>query len=216
MARADLASLGREAGPGDHRLELLAGGLTFAMTGLAPGAPAPLPPARYFFGMIDSRDSFPFEAVSLAPVRRVKPGTATVPLVQTMTHAALLLAKASPVRALCWQPAASWMDSAYFIRAVEGWLAGGAFPALGLTPVARHNDGSVASEGLAFFIGRELQVEPHGSEHATDTVKVAVRAIDRLVREGKVAKPLGLRGPRGEHLEAELSPDGKSLVLRRV
>lgn len=215
MARADLASLGREAGPDDHRLELLAGGLTFAMAGLAPGAPVPLPPARHFFGMVDSRDSFPFEAVSLAPVRRVKPGAATVPLAQTMVHAALLLAQASPVRALCWEPAAAWMDAAYFVRAIEGWLGGGAFPALGLTALVRRDDGSVVSDGLSFFIGRELQVEPRGSEHATDTVKVAVRAIDHLVREGKVTRAIGFRGPRGEPLEAEPSPDGKSLLLRR-
>lgn len=67
LAKADLASLGREVAPDDHRLDVLAGGLTFEMEGVSPGAPADLPAARHFFGMVDTRESFPFEAITLAP-----------------------------------------------------------------------------------------------------------------------------------------------------
>lgn len=215
LAQADLASLGREAGPDDHRLELVAGGATFAMQGLAPGAPAPLPPARHFFAMTDSRDSFPFEALALAPARPAKAEAEILSQVQAMVEAAALVARRTGARAVCWAPAASWMDAAYFVRMIENWRSGGPFPALGLTPLVRSEEGTLVSDGLALFTGRELQVEPRRGEHGTDTVKVAVHAIDQLLRASRRGEARSFRGPRGERLEVEPSSDGMVLALKR-
>lgn len=214
FAKVDLPSLGREAGPDDHRLELLAGGLTFEMRGLAPGAPAALPAARHFVGMADSPDSFPFEAISLEPVRPAA-GEPVLPLVKVMAEAAALLALGSRARAVGWWPAGSWIDAAYFVRAIESWRSGGPFPALGLAAIHRRDDGSVVSDGLAFFTGQELLIDPRRSEHATDTIKLAVRAVDHLVREGRLTGILSFLGRNNERLEIEPMPDGRTVRLGR-
>jgi len=107
------------------------------------------------------------------------------------------------------------MDTTYFARIVDGWSSGGAFPALGFSGMERLRDGTIASEGLAFFTGQELRVEPRVGEAPADTVKLAVRLADRLVREGPIAEPGRLTGPDLESLYAEPSADGRHVRLRR-
>lgn len=138
-----------------------------------------------------------------------------VPVVRTMAILASQLARGLGAKAVCWQPAASWMDVQYFARIVEGWGPGGAFPALGLTGIERTADGGVESDGLGWFIGQELRVEPRSGEAAADTVKLAVRVIDHLIREGPVTARTALTGPQGEALLAEPSSDGRLVRLWR-
>lgn len=153
------------------------------MRGLAPGAPRPLPSARHFYGTVDNRQSFPFEAVSLEPAVPNVAREGLLPLIQTMAETAALITGHSPARAVFWRPAGSWMDAGYFIRVVESWRANGAFPALALVGIERRADGGIMSDGLSFFIGHELQVDPKPCEHPSDTMRRAVRDIGRLVRE---------------------------------
>lgn len=134
---------------------------------------------------------------------------------RTMAMLASELAQGLGALAVCWLPAASWMDVTYFARIVAGWSGGGAFPALGFCGMQRLGDGSVASEGLAFFTGQELRVESRPGEAPADTVKLAVRLADRLVRDGPIVAPGRLTGPDAEALFAEPSPDGRLVRLRR-
>ncbi len=198
LTDADLASLGRQSAPDDYRLDLIAGGLTWEMRGLAPGRPCPPPPARHFYGTVDNRESFPFEAVSLELTGPSPAREDLVPLVQIIAETAALIVRHSPARAVFWRPAGSWMDAGYFTRLVESWRANGAFPALALVGVERRADGSLVSDGLSFFIGRELQVDPQPCEHPSETVRRAVRTIGRLVHE-----PSRPRGDRVIPLDRE-------------
>lgn len=196
-------------------LELLASGLAFDLTGLAPGAADALPEAAHLFGITRPRATSPAEAITLAPGPHIAGGSAMIPIVRVMTGLAAALALALPVRAVCWRPAGCWMEPAYFARIVDAWLAGGAFPALGLTGLERAKDGSVTSNGLAFFIGQELRVEARAGESAADTAKLAARVIDELIRHGPLDEDEELVGRDGEALLAQPSQDGRLVVLRR-
>jgi hypothetical protein len=138
-----------------------------------------------------------------------------LPVVKTMADVASRLAVGLGSKVVCWQPAGCWMDPGYFSRIAEGWSEGGAFPALGFTGIERTQDGGVESDGLAFFIGQELRVEARRGESAADTVKLAVRVIDHLVRHGPLAGREELAGPGGEALLAEPSGDGRFVRLWR-
>ncbi len=202
-------------GQGEGWLELLSSGLTFDLGGLAP-APAPRPPApRHTFGLPRDIGSHDWEACVLVPGPHLADAGAMEPVVRVMAMLASQLAQGLGAVAVCWLPAASWMDVTYFARIVEGWCSGGAFPALGFSGMQRGEDGTVASEGLAFFTGQELRVEARPGESPADTVKLAVRLADRLVRDGPIAVPGRLTGPDAEGLYAEPSPDGRHVRLRR-
>ena len=196
-------------------LEILASGLTFDLTGLEPGPALSAPEARHFFGLSRDADRFEFEAIAIFPGPHLAGAGAMVPVVRAMAALASALALELGALAVCWEPAGSWMDVQYFSRIVEGWSAGGAFPALGLTGIERTADGGVESDGLAFFIGQELRVEARSGEAAADTVKLAARVIDHLVNHGAIAKREALVGPGGEALLAEPSGDGKFVQVWR-
>jgi hypothetical protein len=196
-------------------LELLASGLTFDLTGLAPTPGAALPPAGQRFALAATRTAGAIEAVSLVPGPHVSAGGALLPVVRVLCGLAARLALALPATAVCWQQAGTWMEPGYFARIIGAWLGGGAFPALGLTTLSPGSDGAVTSAGLAFFTGQELRLEARPGETAADTAKLAVRIIDALVRQGPVQDRDELRGPDGERLIAHPVEDGALLAVWR-
>ncbi|MDE8653670.1 hypothetical protein [Novosphingobium album (ex Liu et al. 2023)] len=171
------------------QLQLLANGLTFDLAGLAPAPPAPRIAAEHRFGFDGPSDPATLEAIAIAPGEHIRAGAATVPVVKAMAGLAANLVLALPVAALCWQPARCWMEPRYFTRVVLNWLAGGPFPALGLTALVPGEDGGVRSQGLAHFIGQEIQVEARPGEAPADTLGLAARVVDFLVSEGPIAEP---------------------------
>lgn len=212
---AALARVSSSRGQGEGWLELLASGLTFDFAGLPPAAAAPCPLPRHVFGLPRDIGDHDWEACVLAPGPHLADAGAMEPVVRTMASLASELAQGLGAVAICWQPAASWMDVNYFSRIVEGWSSGGAFPALGFSGMTRLDDGTVVSEGLAFFAGQELRVESRPGEAPSETVKLAVRLADRLVRDGPITSPGSLTGQDAEALFAEPSTDGRVLRLRR-
>lgn len=218
LARPSLAAVAlvsNQRGQGQGCLELLANGLTFNITSLAPEASAPVAAPRHIYGLPRDVTGQDWEVCLLAPGPHLADAGAMEPVVRTMAMLASALAQGLGAQAICWQPAASWMDVTYFARIVEAWCSGGAFPALGFSGMDRLEDGSVTSEGLAFFTGQELRVEARPGEPPADTVKLAVRLADRLVRGGPIAVAGRLTGPDAEALYAEPSPDGRQVRLRR-
>lgn len=195
----------------EGRLELLASGLTFDLSGLSPASPALLPPVSHLYGLDTAVAGSALEAITLAPGEHVAAGRALVPVVRVMAGLAARLAGLSGVAAIAWQPARTWVEPAFFARVVAAWLAGGAFPALGLTALDRTADGGVESTGLAWFTGQEMRLEPLAGEEAAATVKIAMRLIDALVAHGRLAGPQSFAGPDGSLLLAEPDPGG-SLV----
>jgi hypothetical protein len=212
---ASAACISSRRGLSDGWVELLAGGLTFDLSGLAPADAEPVPAPRHVFGLPRDIDPGGWEACLLSPGPHLAAAGAMEPVVRGMALLASVLGEGLGAEAICWMPAASWMDSTYFARIVDGWSSGGAFPALGFSGMERLSDGTIASEGLAFFTGQELRVEPRVGEAPADTVKLAVRLADRLVREGPIVEPGLLTGPDLESLFAEPSADGRQVRLRR-
>ncbi len=209
------AQISHRADDGEGWVELLASGLTFDLASLAPCAPATTPGVEHSFGLPGGFDPIAHEGISLAAGPHIGAGRAMIPVVRAMVSLAAQLAKALGASAVCWKPAQSWMESGYFIKIADGWLAGGAFPALGLTGLVPTVDGGVESEGLAWFTGQELRVEAVPGEPPAYAAKLAARMMDRLVRHGPVEKREALTGPDGEALLAEPSHDHRHVMLWR-
>lgn len=196
-------------------LELLASGLTFDLSGLAPASPAPLPPAGHVYGLDVAIAGSVLEAITLQAGEHVAAGGALVPVVRVMAGLAAQLAGLPGVAAIAWQPAGTWVEPVFFARVVAAWLAGGAFPALGLTALERTADGGVESTGLAWFTGQEMRLEPVAGEEAAATVKVAMRLVDALVAHGRLAARQTFAGPDGGLLVAEPEAGGRLVRVWR-
>lgn len=196
-------------------VELLVNGLTFDMAGLKPATAEPLPECAYSFGLGDVSALSGLEAVSIMPGQHIYGGRAMQPVVRSMTSVMAQLALPLSAKAVCWHPASIWMEPSYFARIVMNWVSGGAFPALGLTAVDRTDEGAVQSKGLDYFIGQEVLLPSIAGEEAADTVKLAVRLIDYLVRNGPLDAPQELEGPGGETLLAEPPEQGNHVRIVR-
>jgi hypothetical protein len=120
-----------------------------------------------------------------------------------------------PVSAVCWEPAAIWMAPGYFTRLVVSWLAGGPFPALGLTAIDVDEDGVVRSRGVDFFCGQEVEVSPRPGESRPETIKLAMRVIDNLIRKGRIEHRTQLDSPSERNIIAEPTPDLKLVRVWR-
>ena len=195
-------------------MELVASGLAFDLVGLAPAEGMAAGPAAFRFGLEPGAGEG-WEAVELMPGPHIAGGRAMMPVVRVMTGLAARLAAALCARAVCWRPSGSWMAPDYFGRIVAGWLAGGPFPALGLTAFDRTAAGDVKSAGLAFFTGQELLVRPPEGEAPVDTIKLAARLVDRLVEAGAPAEAGRVELPGGESVDLDPSDDGRLLTARR-
>ncbi|PNU05155.1 hypothetical protein A8V01_04375 [Novosphingobium guangzhouense] len=195
-------------------LELLASGLTFDLIGLRPGEGGRMMDAAQSFGFTDAAMPEAFEVVELVPSGHIVSGAGLVPILRTMMNLAANLVLELPVLAVGWGPAQTRMEPAYFCRSVLNWLGGGPFPALGLTGLVRAEDGSVTSRGLTHFMGQEIQLQGLRGESAADSVKIAMRVIDQLVRRGRIDAPMKIDAG-GQTLLAEPSQIGRLVLLWR-
>lgn len=190
-----------DAAPGDGDwLELLANGLTFDLAGLAPGSAASTGQFRHRFDLPESFEPAASAALALRPGPHLAGGAAMLPVVRSQAWLAVQLCALPGVAAVGWAPAASLSSTAHFTASVGRWLEGGVFPALGLTALAEARDGGLHSEGLAFFTGQELRIEPELAADKAAAARLAVRLIDRLVVQGSVERAGSITGPNGEAL----------------
>ena len=196
-------------------LELLASGLTFDLRGLAPAGPAANPAVAHVYGLPPDIEKFVFEAALLVPGAHIAAGGALLPVVRTLVGLAAGLALELPVAAVCWNPASVWMEPRYFSRIALNWLAGGAFPALGLTGLRVRPEGDMESEGLAYFIGQEVHLRLGAGVPKAEATKIAVRVIDHLMRHGPLDRPEGFAGPKDQPLTIAPSPDGRRVLVER-
>jgi hypothetical protein len=196
-------------------LELLASGLTFDLRGLAPAQPGHGIEVHQGFGFEGDHAIAGYEAVELVPAGHIAGGAGLEPVLRILTGLATNLALNLPVSAIYWHAAHTLMEPRYFSRLVLNWLGGGAFPALGLTAFVRAEDGSVASRGLAHFTGQEMQLEGRAGESPADTLKLAVRVVDHLVRYGRITEPRTI-GTGPDALLAEPSQVGRLVLVWRA
>ena len=193
-------------------LKIIAGGLTFALSCLAPATPAPIPDMAHWYGFRETPPTDLAEAITLSLGKDLCGGTNALPVIRAMAGLAARLTKLDHVMVVVWHPARCAMAPLAFAAAIGSWLLGGAFPALGLTALFRDADGAIRSEGLAFFTGQELLIEPApGTTTALDG-KIAARLINHLVGIDSIYRRFDFIGPSGEHLSAE--PSGNDWLLR--
>lgn len=192
-------------------VELLTMGLTFDLSGLSPGPTAATDHYAYRFGIDKGLEVAELEPLSLRPGPHLAAGSVLLPVVRAMLNLAAELAAFPGVRAIGWEPARSLMAPDFFVKISQSWLDAGAFPALGLTALARSPDGAIRSEGLAFFLGYELLIEPQAGETPATSAKLAVRLIHQLVEQGGIDINQPLRGPNGEVLN-HLFTEGRQIL----
>jgi hypothetical protein len=164
-------------------LEVVVNGLAFDILGLSPGQALSAPAPRHHFGC-EPAALLGCEAIGLAPGPHLAGATNAMPVVRTLLRLASALASQwHTALGASWLPADSAMERDLFVNAIEAWLAGGPFPALGLTGVAQRGDGRLASEGLAFFTGQELLLDAQLGADRVAATRLLLRLVDNLVEQ---------------------------------
>lgn len=210
---ADDGSVVDEAVPTDW-LELLIDGLTFDCLGLAPAAPADLPPAAHRFDVPEGLQLDSCEALELRPGPHLSGGERSLPIVRTLAGLASMLAgKLEGFAGVIWPPASSFVGVGFFRSTVDAWLSGGPFPALGLTAFTRTMDGGLQSIGLDWFIGQEVRIEPGLAEDAPSAIRLGIRLVNQLVASGPIGRPEEITGPDGHPLRLVPSEDGRLVCI---
>ncbi|MCB2050634.1 MAG: hypothetical protein KDE63_04305 [Novosphingobium sp.] len=207
-ANGEFAGHRRNDGSEDW-LELLANGLTFDLCGLAPGHSAPSVQCVYPFDLQESFCASDYEAIWLVPGPHLAGGERMLPVVRAMVGVAAALCDAPGLAAIAWHPARSCIGPRYFTSVVGNWQEGGVFPGLGLVGLQTSADGAMQSEGMAFFTGQEIRIEPELAGDRTAAAKIAVRLIDYLVSAGQLREGMEVTGPNGQLLQLEPSANGR-------
>jgi hypothetical protein len=185
-------------------LELLRDGLTFDVTGLAPGPSCAAPDIAYRFDIEDRGSEGALEAIRIAPGTHLSGGERTLPVFKGMAGLVRdLVHHFDDVRAICWPPARSAIGRRYYESVVTAWLEGGAFPALGFCAFDETAEGALQSSGLEHWTGQELRIEPPISADKVAATRLGVRLINQLVLVGGI-----------EESERFVAPDGARLVMR--
>ena len=195
-------------------VELLAMGLAFDCLELAPRRAIRHAGPGQLLGL----DSVPEgEVIVLQPGPHLMDGAGLLPVVRMLAGLGVALSTLPGALAVCWGPAGTCMAPDYYQRVVGNWLAGGAFPALGLTMLHRTADGAMESRGLAFMTGQELRFEPDRRLVAAAVARIAMRLIHSLIESGPLTQPADFSGPDGERLRLEPIRNGRQLrvVLQR-
>ena len=200
----------------DGWIELLAAGMTFDLIGLAPMRGEAVPLFNNRFGFKSDFTAEPSEAIVLRPGLHIAGGQHIMPVVRVMAGLAAVLATIPGVTGLCWHPARSLIEPRFFVRSIGAWLDGGAFPALGLTALNPEIDGGLLSEGLAFFTGQELRIEPFPGAKPSDTAKLAIRLIHTMVESGPLEVPWETTDDHGHSYRLEPSANAKFVRVWRL
>lgn len=205
-----------EAGTEPCWLELLTTGLTFDLSGLAPGAPAEPFAFAHRYGVGSDPDTATAETITLALGPHLAGAEGLLPVVRAAAGLAMALAALPGTLAVGWRPARALSGPAHFTSSVATWLAGGAFPALGLTALHRSPDGAMTSEGLALLTGQELWLAPSADSQPADDARLAVRLIDRLIALGPVRAGMTVEPIAGQKVRLESDSGARLVRARRV
>ena len=201
------AAPGTDAGASRRKVvcaELVSQGLTFDLTGLSPGDARAFPVAAHRVDCEALPSDIEYEALHLAPGHHLAGGERSLPVAKGLLGLACAMAQDfDDLAVVVWPPSRSAIGRQFFQSAIAGWLEGGAFPARGLVAFATTADGTLQSEGLAFWIGQELRIEPPLSSDITAASRLGAELVGRLLLVGGV-----------DGSERIVAPDGSRLVLR--
>lgn len=187
-----------------HWLELLSDGLTFDLSGFAPGMPSPFPAIGHRFDLPEMPASGDHEAVTLRPGPHLAAAGNIMPLMRAMLGLACdLVRQFDDLVAVSWGPAGTAIGRRFFESVTAAWLDGGPFPALGLTAFIETPDQAIESTGLGFWIGQELRIEPPLSADRVAATRLGIRLVNHLVMIGGLAED-----------DRIVAADGTRLALR--
>ena len=185
--------------------ELLRDGLTFDLAGLAPALPLDVPAVAHRVALPGEFNLSELEAIWFQVGPHLAGAENLLPVLRVAAAILKHLTRMDQLAAIVWRPARVVMSPAWFAEAIGVWLAGGPFPALALTALARSEKG-LASEGLDFLIGQEFVLHARTGAPSREDSRIAVRLTDWLVAHGRVdsAREVVLSGVGAVWLE----PDG--------
>lgn len=185
--------------------ELLRDGLTFDLSGLAPAPQRAVPAAVHRVALPNDFSFDALEAAWFMVGPHLAGAESLLPVLRVATAILRHMTGLAGLQAIVWRPARIVMSPAWFAEAVGVWLAGGPFPALALTALARSESG-IGSEGLAFLTGQEFRLHARSGGPNREDSRIAVRLTDWLVAHGRVdtAREVVLAGVGAVWLE----PDG--------
>lgn len=194
-------------------LELLAGGMTFDLGGMAPGRSYAATDLRNRYEVPPDFGDASGEALSLAPGPHLAGGRTTIPVVRAQAALGAELVRLFPsAAAVAWPPARVLVGREFYLSTVEAWLGGGPFPALGFTAFRQMLGGAIQSEGLAFFTGQELHFDNAQFPDPAAAVRLGLRLVNELVGNAALTESLSLAGPDGEPVV--LTPSGNGRFVR--
>jgi hypothetical protein len=206
-----------DEGGASNWLELLRDGLTFDLLGLADGPSLAVPPFSHRLGCAVDLSHDGVDAMGLFPGPHLAEGAASLPIIRTQLALAAELAGGLPgLAALFWTPAEIAVAPSLFIRLVQEWLDGGAFPVLGLVRFETSETGGLRSRGLGFFIGQEIELSPALSRDRIAGTRIAVRVIHELVALGTIEGAFELAVGSEGRLRLAPSGDGALVRIERV
>lgn len=187
-----------------HWLELLRDGMTFDLSGLAPGDASPFPALAHRFDLPALPSPADCEAMVLRPGPHLAEGTGSLPVMRELLALGCdIVRQFEDVVAVGWGPADAAIGRRFFESVTSAWLDGGPFPALGLTAFLETSDAAIESVGLAFWIGQELRIEPPLSADRVAATRLGIRLVNHLVLAGGLAED-----------DRIIAPDGSRLALR--
>jgi hypothetical protein len=189
--------------------ELVVNGLTFDLVGLAPGPAGGEPPRGHGYDLPAGIDPERLEAIALRPGPHLAGGATMLPAVRSLASLGAGLAALPRARAVVWHAARNWCSPGRFSDAILRWSDDGVFPALGLAALVIMHDGGMRSEGMALFAGQELRIEPELAEDLAANTRLGMRLLHWLYEHGRLSGREVIRGPGGERLRLEPSPNGR-------
>lgn len=197
-------------------LELLRGGLTFDLCGLAPGDAPAYPEPEHRFDLEKLPKSGDFEAIQLMPGHHLAGGERTMPVARALLATARdLVHHFDGLEAVIWPASSSAIGRRFFESTITAWIEGGAFPALGLTSFAETDDGALQSVGLAFWIDQEIRIEPPLSAEKVWATRLGVRLINQMIMVGGLNADERIIAPDGTRLVLRLSRNGQYIRVMR-
>lgn len=214
---ADNAAQAEAPWPGQqYWLELLRDGLTFDLTGLAPGPASAFPRFAHRFDLPILPLASDHEVLTLRPGPHLAAGQGSLPVNRAMMGLACELVRHfADLVAVAWPASGSVIGRRYFESVTSAWLDGGPFPALGLTAFIETPDGALQSTGLGFWIGQELRIEPPLSTDRVAATRLGVRLVNHLVLIGGLTADDRITAPDGTRLVLRASPNRAMISVWR-
>lgn len=189
--------------------EVLRDGLTFDIAGLAPAPAKDVPDVAHRVALSNDFKSDSLEAAWFMVGPHLGGAEHLLPVLRVAAAILHQLTQLHGLQAIVWRPARIAMSPAWFTEAVGVWLAGGPFPALALTALARSQNG-IGSEGLAFLTGQEFMLHARGGGPNREHSRIAVRLTDWLVTHGRVDTPREV--VLADAGAVWLEPDGQNML----